>query len=155
MNKSQKIFKKRTLYNLFNDENFLTFVTYNYMSLSIKKVLNKTIVSKQCDLTLIKNTLLQKTMKNTVYNKFSDIFYCPTAIISSKQKLFYLSEINNVLLDKKNNLTIIIVFLLKKSYYLSKIKIYLNFEKSYGITNYKIGIPFYLYSLLIKLQKND
>lgn len=155
MNKSQKIFKKRILKSLFNDENFLTFVTYSYIPLKVKNDLNKIVISKECNLTLIKNTLLQKTIKNTNYNKFSNILFCPTAIISSKQKNFYISDINNVILDKKYNLTILIVFLVKVPYYLSKMNIYLNIEKRYGITNFKTGVPFYLYSLLTTLAKNE
>ena len=153
MNKPQKIFKKRIISYLFNNDNLITFVSYSYMPLLVKKELSNLIISKQCNLTLVKNTLLQKIIKNTIYNKFYNIFYCPTAILNKTQNAIFLSEISNIFFDKKSKLTSIMIFLIKKPYFLSKLKFYLNLEKSYGKINYNLGIFFYLFNLLNKINE--
>lgn len=155
MNKSQKIFKKRVIFYLFNNEKLLTFVNYSYMPLVVRKELNNIIVSKQCNLTLVKNTLLQKIIKNTIYNKFYNSFSCPTAILNTNQKTIFLSEISNIIFDKKSNLTSIMIFLTKKPYFLSKLKFYLNIEKAYGKINYNIGIYLYLFKLFDKVNDKN
>lgn len=152
MKKPIKLFKKRQVSILFNNTTFLNIVSYTYMSLSVKKNLNNIITSKQCDLTLIKNTLLQKTIENTIYKKFSNIFYCSTAIVSSKEKIIYLSEINKIFFDKKNILTTILLIFLNKVYFLSKMKIYLDLEKFYGVNHYLSCIPYFLIKLMFSVK---